>query len=428
MTRITIINFHTRLNKGSTALLNSMMNTLNAFLPETKFTIFSYHTDYNQFPVEIFKNQVISLNLLQTFETLVVLLRCWIWSVINRYSNKNVHFLINNKKLKRYYYSDIIINTGGDGLTEDYGSPFSYFSNILIAILLGKPVVIYAESIGPFKKYWNKIIANLILNRVKLITLREEKSKEHLDAIGVTKPSIFITADSAFLLESATQQDIKNILRKEGIHKSGNPLIGLSVSKIISNYGFLNHKCKRTAYEEYVKIMAKVVKYLIENLNATVVFIPHVIIPHSDDRHVAEDILNLLNNENNVISIKNEYTPEELKGIIGHCDLFIGARMHACIASTSMLVPTIAIAYSHKTHWVIGKMLNQEKYVIDIKDFSYDLVLLKVKETWREREKIKRELGEKIPLIKEKAILNCVLVKEILNTEGQVIGNNDDLG
>lgn len=41
--------------------------------------------------------------------------------------------------------------------------------------------------------------------------------------------------------------------------------------------------------------------------------------------------------------------------------------MHATISSTSMLVPTIAIAYSHKIPGVIGEVLGNE-YIIDIRD------------------------------------------------------------
>jgi polysaccharide pyruvyl transferase WcaK-like protein len=35
--------------------------------------------------------------------------------------------------------------------------------------------------------------------------------------------------------------------------------------------------------------------------------------------------------------------------------------MHATIASTPMLVPTIGIVYSHEMHGIIGKILAQQK-------------------------------------------------------------------
>ena len=40
--------------------------------------------------------------------------------------------------------------------------------------------------------------------------------------------------------------------------------------------------------------------------------------------------------------------------------------MHANIAATSMCVPTLAIAYSHKFYGIM-KMLQLDEYVMDIK-------------------------------------------------------------
>ena len=84
--------------------------------------------------------------------------------------------------------------------------------------------------------------------------------------------------------------------------------------------------------------------------------------------------------------------------------------MHATIASTSMLVPTIGIAYSHKMHGIIGKMLGQEKYILDVKDLNYEGLKSKVYNVWQNREGIRAELARRIPQVKEKALLSGELV------------------
>jgi polysaccharide pyruvyl transferase WcaK-like protein len=353
---------------------------------------------------------------LASFSTLFLLSRCTLWAMLHNFG-LNVNRSFCGKKLQEYYDADVVLNTGGDVLTEDYGFPFSHFVNLLFAILLDKPVVICAESIGPFKGRWTRFIAKFVFNRTKLITLREERSLKHLQAIGVNKPPIYVTADVAFILEPAPSLRIKEILAKEGIDEY-RPLIGISVSKIISNYGFPELKSREDKYNEYVKLMSKVIDYLVDTLNVTIVFVPHVIGPGegNDDRSVADDICKLIKNKDKIVSIKEEYTPEELKGIIGQCDLFIGARMHATIASTSMLVPTVAIAYSDKTHGIMGKMLGYEKYVLDVKDLSYDMLISKIDDAWENRDVIKKDLEIKIPEIKEKAMLNGKLTKELIES------------
>ncbi|NIN03283.1 MAG: polysaccharide pyruvyl transferase, partial [Hydrotalea flava] len=71
----------------------------------------------------------------------------------------------------------------------------------------------------------------------------------------------------------------------------------------------------------------------------------------------------------------------ELKGIIGRCDLFIGARMHSNIASISMHVPTVALAWSHKYHGIM-KMVEQEKYVCDIRTTTFNELVSKINDAW----------------------------------------------
>ena len=80
-----------------------------------------------------------------------------------------------------------------------------------------------------------------------------------------------------------------------------------------------------------------------------------------------------------------------------------------------MLVPTVAIAYSDKTHGIIGEMLGYEAYVLDIRDLSYDRLISKINDAWENRDKIRKELDVKIPLVKENAMLNGKLVKDVLN-------------
>ena len=417
MTKIVILNHGTRMNKGTAALLNSRIKALKEFILDAEFAVFTYCLDYEpetkympDIDIKFYESiGWIGLSpraMLKTTISIFKFLLCQIGLDTKPKANSGI---------KDYFDADIIISTGGDKLTEDYGSPFSDFINLLFGVLLGKPVVLYAESIGPFNKKRNKIIGKFLFNRMALITLREEISRKHLKKLGVNKAPIYVTADSAFLLKPAPYQIIKEIMLKEGIDKNNRPLIGISVSKIIARYGFLDLENNTEKYNKYINLMSKVVDYLVENRNATVIFVPHVIGPWgNDDRTVADDIINLVKNKHKCISIKNEYTTEEVKGIIGECDLFIGARMHATVASTSMFVPTIAIAYSHKTHGIIGKMLGQEKYVLDIKNLDYNTLISKIDDAWKNKEKIKSELKFKMDDIKERALLNAKLVRDLV--------------
>ena len=120
-------------------------------------------------------------------------------------------------------------------------------------------------------------------------------------------------------------------------------------------------------------------------------------------------------NKDKIRLIDNEYSPEELKGVIGQCDLFIGARMHANIAATSMCVPTLAIAYSHKSYGIM-RMLGMEKYVLDFRTMTFDEMTARIDDLWVNREKIRTELVSNVKTVKERALYNGELVKALLDS------------
>lgn len=413
MTKILILNVGWS-NKGNCAIVHSTIETIKNFVPDAEFNLMGpAKVDYNK--LQIKKQVGCGLSLRKphyTIMSLLYLFKCSYISILKRF---NVHIPISkNSRLFDYYDSDIVVNSGGDHMSGEYGiGTLGTFINISYAILLGKPVVLYGESLGYFRNPVLNSIAKFVFNRTKLILVREELSKKYLDDNNITMPKIYVTADPAFLLNQVPQSSVFEILSKEGMNEIQKPLIGINPSGLISRFRGKGHQ---KAEEEFANIMAKVIDTLVENLKATIIMIPHVYTPNDDDRIAINMIFHEVKNKSKVKIIKNEYTPQELKGIIGQCDLFIGARMHATIAATSMLVPTVGIAYSHKMYGIIGEMLGQEKYVLDIKELNYENLISTINDAWENRERIKKELEVKIPMVKEKAMLNGKLVKELLDS------------
>ena len=418
MTKILILDIGNGMNKGNLALLYSAMETIGKFVPGVEFVLMYFGNTGSHSNTGLKEQHVIGKIRIRkprdTLISLLHLLKCtYIW-IFNKFG---VHIPISkNSRLFEYYDSDIVVEIGGDTMSPSgkYNiNTLTPFTNILYAILLGKPVVLYGESIGYYNNPVINSIAKFIFNKIKLILLREELSKKYVDDNGINTPKIYVTADSAFLLNPAPQSRVFEILSEEGIGDIQRPIIGINASKLISSYmGVDNQK----AEEKISNTMARIIDNLVETLNANIIMIPHVYEPGTDDRVAISSIFHNVKNKSKVKVIKNEYTPQELKGIIGQCDLFIGARMHTTIASTSMLVPTVGIAYSHKMYGIIGEMLGQEKYVLDIKELNYESLISKINDAWENREKIRKELEVKIPEIKQKAMLNGKFVKELLDS------------
>jgi len=402
-------------NKGAAAMELSAFNVLRQLIPDMDFIV-AISSIYFEPGIEYC--QVHNLRHVATREhplkTGLRVARCFLWFILHRYLNLDVKALINEKLLQEYARADLIIDLSGDSISDNYHwlQSIQACSFLLPAIFLEKTVVIYPQSIGPFRTKLAEFIARFTFNRVKFILAREGITKAYLEKVGINKVPVYLAPDISFLLAPAPDEVVKEILLKENIGKNDRPLIGMSVSQEIA--GFIKTK---DGYNSYVKLMAQVVDYLVNNLNAKVIFVPEVIGPTkaSDDRVIGALVLDKVEHKDRALSITNEYGPEELRGLIGQCDLFIGARMHANIAALSMHVPTIAIAYSYKFHGIM-RMLGQENFVYDFTNLSFNELTGKIDEAWKNRTKIKKDLETRMAVVRDEALLSARLTEDLLES------------
>jgi len=71
--------------------------------------------------------------------------------------------------------SDMLIS-GGGGLLQDITSTRNilyYITIIYMAWLLKKPVVYYANGVGPIRSYFNRLLVRNVSNKVQVITVRD---------------------------------------------------------------------------------------------------------------------------------------------------------------------------------------------------------------------------------------------------------------
>ncbi len=106
-------------------------------------------------------------------------------------------FLPFSRSLGEFFDSDIIISPGGDFISPKFFMITS-LSEILFAKMLGKKVVILAQSMGPFYGL-DRLVASKVIGMCDLIIAREKKTAEHLAQMGIR--NVHVTADLAFALD-----------------------------------------------------------------------------------------------------------------------------------------------------------------------------------------------------------------------------------
>ena len=403
-------------NKGCQALIFTTTKILKDAFPDASFSVFSWEPEYDE---QHFDDDSIECRFIKhRFQTGEFSRRNRFWFFLNYYLGLRTDRIL---RVKPSFYeaiktSDLVVVSGGD-ILADYGEEAikHYFFPIAVAIALKKSTYVFTQSITPYKKEETLRFAKFYLDKVSLITVRETLSFDYLKNIGIKAP-FYLTADPAFTLRPCQDHRLKEIIQAEHLPgmNMNRPVIGVSVSETAT-------KWSESSHDDFVKIMADVCDQMINRYKARIVFVPHVTYendPSNDDRLVGRAVRSLMVNKQEVFLIEGDYSCSELKAIIGRCTLFIGARTHATVAATSMLVPTIALAYSVKALGIMEDVLDMDKCVCNIKSLNREELLRKAEYLMENREDVVNEMKNRLEKIRKRSMLNGELAKEMLTKRG----------
>ena len=184
---------------------------------------------------------------------------------------------------------------------------------------------------------------------------------------------------------------------------------------------------KETVYGYRIQILKELIDHLIEKFNTTIIFLPHSIEPFNnlDDRKVANDIYNLVENKSNLFKINKEYTVQELKGMMGELDILISTRVHALIGAATMAVPFIYLKYGDDKRGlgILGGEFKQKDWVLDIDLIHFDEFLHKTLELLEKKDVIRNELQSINRILEKKAMFNGELLKFMLSGDASKLEN-----
>ncbi|MEM8995599.1 MAG: polysaccharide pyruvyl transferase family protein [Acidobacteriota bacterium] len=334
--------------------------------------------------------------------------RAWLFRRLERLGLR-LGFLVGNEELRSFERADVVIDLSGDMLTEDYGPhvTYSHFLPLLTALALDKPFIACAQSIGPFK--WTRPLARFVLDRARFITARDGITLGLLRDAGIRDAHVRQTADMAFLLEPVDADRVDAMLRSENLEWPAGPVLGVSVSGLIARH------YDAGVGGDFAAAIAPVIDRAVEELGASVVFVSHVTGPRQgkDDRRMAAAVRDQMRTGDRAVVLQGDYRPDELKGLISRCFVFMGARMHANIAALGSGVPVVALEYSHKTPGIL-RLFGQEDASCPVRSFDPEQVWSTLGDRWRRRAEISDVLAEKLVDVRRRSGTNVDAIREAL--------------
>jgi len=322
---------------------------------------------------------------------------------LNTSSNYDVRAIVRKNPLllaRELINADLFIS-GGGGLIQDVTGVSTiqyYLGLVLIAKLMRKKVMYYAQGIGPINTEEGRWYTRFISNMVDLITVRDDESKEELRKIGILKTPIIVTADPVLALESASRERIEEILRSEGIEEE-KTRIAVSIRPW-------------KASVDYLSIFAECADRLKKELNAQIVLIPF---QKSQDLDVCEKVKALMKEP--AVLLQGDYRPEELQGLLGSVDLVIGMRLHSLIFAATQYVPMIGVVYDPKVK-VFSDSIGALSHPLE--KISIQELCKSAEKVYNNREEVRARLKKEIGEMKIKALKTASLAERLVKCRGPV--------
>ena len=227
--------------------------------------------------------------------------------------------------------SDVLLS-GGGSLLQDTTSTRSlmyYLSVIRCADFLGKPVMLYANGIGPVRKPANRRRVKRVVERAALVTLRDHSSARELADMGVDRPDLYVTADPVFHLAPASPERAEQLLACAGL--AGDlPFVAVSVRNWRDTDGFFPQ-------------LARLCDHLRRTHGLEVLFL---LMQPDRDREATTRVRSLMKEPSRLLD--TPCTPRELMGVLGQARLCLAMRLHTLIFAARMAVPAMGLVYDPK--------------------------------------------------------------------------------
>ena len=286
--------------------------------------------------------------------------------------------------------------SGGGSLLQDTTSTRSllyYLSVIRCAQWLGKPVMLYANGIGPLKRPNNRRRVKKVVERATLVTLRDHSSARELREMGVERPDIYVTADPVFHLNPADPDRCLELIRSTGLEE-GRPFVAVSVREWRDTGDFYHQ-------------LARLCDHLRRTYGLEVLFL---LMQPERDRGATAQVRQQMKEPSYVLDAP--CSPRELMGVLGRARLCLAMRLHTLIFAARMAIPAMGLVYDPKVASYLEELgLPAAGHV---EHFDGDEAIRRADDLMARYDQVLSSLGEKSEQLARAARENERLLMEML--------------
>lgn len=257
-----------------------------------------------------------------------------------------------------------ILNIGGGYLNHYHGAKiYSHILTHCVADKMGKKVVAYGQTIGPFNRIQKYLIKKHI-KKIHHISVRDiGRSRSRLIEVGFPENRISEGPDDAIFMNWQNQDYLKQFEGK---------------FIVTTNFG-LFLKFSKMPLESIYQIFAEFFDYIIENMGAIILNISMT----SSGADVSQglNIQKLMKNNQSFFHLPLYVGVREIKSIIKSSNLVFSTRLHPIVFAVSEKIPYIGISsggdYYDAKLMGISEIYGYDpsRHIINADNLSFDLLL-----------------------------------------------------
>jgi polysaccharide pyruvyl transferase CsaB len=293
--------------------------------------------------------------------------------------------------------SRLLITGGGTHMQDETStqSLIYYLWVINTARVLKIKNMLYANGIGPVNRPANVRRVRKALDRVDLITLREQESLTVLRNIGVTVPKTHVTSDAAFALPPADYEKARKTLKELGIT---GPFFCIAIRSWKNNPPGL---------EEQIAAFAD---YMVNKYGYQALFVP---MQPASDLEITRRVISLMASPSVLMpEINPNGDLNMIRGAMACAEIVLAMRLHALIYAMENGVPMIGLVYSTKVRKLMDSV-NQPWYM-PVEETDADTLIRYAEAIHANKNAVSLAIKEAGRKEREKALMNARLCVELL--------------
>ncbi len=389
MLRIAVSGYYGFKNAGDDAILMALVTTVRALAPGAEITVLSSS------PAET--RQLYGVGAVNRWNPFGV-----IWTLLR---------------------SDLLLS-GGGGLLQDVTGVRSicyYLVVVALALAVGKPVVYYAQGVGPVRTRFGRWLTRIVSNRVDLITVRDQASRDDLLAMGICRPPLVVTADPVLALNpsqinNAGGAELLETLRLPArlVRKGTEDMAGEQPEPVSGGEEELHppraghgpgagNAGRRLGIvvrdwsddARYKKCIAAVADRFVRDGWEAILVPFH----YPADVQACNDV-SLLMQEPGLL-VGNWLTVGALFGLLGELDLVMAMRLHAIVMASVMRVPCVGISYDPKVERFLE--LTGQPNAGNTASLEEEQLYRILLDTWERRQEIAAHLDKVLAQLRQQA-------------------------